>query len=183
MEQVKEQKIGILIKSAESLELLHTVDTVILDKTGTITKGKPKVTRIISDIDEKQLLKIAGSLEKNSEHPLSKAVIEKVQEQKIELLEVENFKSVSGRGVKGNIDKIEYIGGNISFIKENNIDTRNFEKESEKLLAMGETVLYFADNKKIIGIIAVADQVKEQSVQAIEELKKRNIDVIMVTRR
>ena len=91
---------GILIKSAESLELLHLVDTVVLDKTGTITEGKPKVTDIISNIEEKELLKIAGSLEKNSEHPLAEAIIEKTKDKKIELIECKEFTAVSGRGIK-----------------------------------------------------------------------------------
>lgn len=172
---------GILIKSAESLELLHLVDTVVLDKTGTVTVGKPKVTDIVSLIEEKELLKIAGSLEKNSEHPLAEAVIEKAKENQIELLEVKEFIAVSGRGVKSKINGIKYLGGNISFMKENNVDTTSIEEQSEKLLKQGKTVLYFAKANEIIGIIAVADTIKNTSEQAIQELKRRNIDVVMLT--
>ena len=116
---------GILIKSAESLELLHLVDTVVLDKTGTITEGKPKVTDIITTIEQKEFLKIAGSLEKSSEHPLAEAVIQKAKNEKVELVEVTNFEAISGRGVKGKIENQEYFGGNIAFMKENNINIKN----------------------------------------------------------
>lgn len=172
---------GILIKSAESLELLHLVDTVVLDKTGTITKGKPKVSDIISKIEEKELLKIAGSLEKNSEHPLAEAVLEKVKENKIDLIEVEEFIAVSGKGVKGKIAGKDYYGGNRAFLEENNINVDNISREVDKLLEQGKTVLYFANEKEVIGIIAVIDPIKESSYKAIQELKRRNIDVIMLT--
>lgn len=172
---------GILIKSAEALELLHLADTVVLDKTGTITEGKPKVTDIVSNIDEKELLKIAGSLEKGSEHPLAEAVVERAKEDKIEFVEINDFTSVSGRGVSGKINEIKYFAGNISFMKENNINTENVEDASQKFLKKGKTVLYFADESKIIGIIAVADTIKNASKQLVKELKSRNIKVVMLT--
>ena len=172
---------GILIKSAESLELLHLVDTVVLDKTGTVTVGKPKVTDIMSLIEEKELLKIAGSLEKNSEHPLAEAIIEKAKENQIQLLEVNDFEAISGRGVKAKINGIKYLGGNISFMNENNIDINLIEMQSKEFLKQGKTVLYFAKANEIMGIIAVADIIKNTSEQAIQELKRRNIDVVMLT--
>ena len=172
---------GILIKSAESLELLHKVDTVVLDKTGTITEGKPKVTDIVSNIEEKELLKIAGALEKNSEHPLAEAIMEKVKQEQIENLEINEFEAISGRGVKGKIEGVTYYGGNISFMKENNIDIAQVEEQSNKLLKQGKTVLYFAKGNNIIGMVAVADTIKKTSHQAIKELKKNNIEVVMLT--
>lgn len=172
---------GILIKSAESLELLHEIDTIVLDKTGTITEGIPKVTDIVSKIGEKELLKISGSLEKNSEHPLAEAITEKVKENKIKLLEVEEFISVPGRGVKGIIEERKYFGGNISFMEENNIDITQIKVQSSQFLKQGKTVLYFANENEIIGIIAVADTIKDDSHQAIQELKRKNIEVIMLT--
>ena len=172
---------GILVKSAESLELLHLVDTVVLDKTGTITEGKPRVTDIVSNLPEKELLKIAGALEKNSEHPLAEAVIEKVKEEKIELDEAQEFTSISSRGVKGKINGINYIGGNKAFMEENNIDISKVNEESGKLLNQGKTVLYFANEKDIIGMIAVADTIKDTSYKAIQELKKKNIKIAMIT--
>lgn len=172
---------GILIKSAESLELLHSVDTVVLDKTGTITEGKPRVTDIVSYIDENKLLKIAGILEKNSEHPLAEAIMEKVKERNIQLEDSKDFLSIPGRGIKANIDGNIYYAGNINLMKDNNIDTENILSKSDELSAEGKTVLYFADEKNIIGIIAVADTLKSTSYQAIQELKKRNIEVVMIT--
>lgn len=162
---------------------MHLVDTVVLDKTGTITKGKPGVTDIITKMNKKEFLKIAGSIEKYSEHPLAEAVMQKVENEKIELIDAEEFASVSGRGVKAKIGYTEYFGGNISFMRENNIDTSDVDKQCDELLNKGKTVLYFADRKNVIGIIAVADYVKEKSFDAIKELKDRNIDVIMITRR
>ncbi len=170
---------GILIKSAESLELLHLIDTVVLDKTGTITQGKPEVTDIISLIDEKELLTIASSLEKESEHPLAEAVIQKAEN--TEKLKVENFKTIPGRGVKGTIKEINYFGGNIQLMKENNIHIGYITNQTNKLEEQGKTILYFSNNKEVIGIIAVADTIKETSYQAIKELKNRNIDIVMLT--
>lgn len=172
---------GILIKSAESLELLHLIDTVVLDKTGTITEGKPKVTNIITSIDEQELLKIAGSLEKNSEHPLAEAIIQKVEEEHIELADIKDFVAVSGRGVKGKINGKEYFGGNIAFMQENNIDVSNIISQKNELLKEGKTVLYFANKDIVIGMIAVADTIKNTSYQAIQELKRKNIEVVMIT--
>lgn len=172
---------GILIKSAESLELLHLVDTVVLDKTGTITEGKPKVTDIVSMIEEKELLKIAGSMEKNSEHPLADAIMEKVREAQGELADVQDFISITGRGVKGKIDSTEYFAGNINLMKENGINTDKIESKAQEFLKQGKTVIYFANKSDIIGIIAIADTIKSTSKQAIEELKKRNIEAVMIT--
>lgn len=172
---------GMLIKNAESLELLHSVDTIVLDKTGTITKGKPKVTDIISNIEEKELLQIAGSLEKKSEHPLSEAILEKINQENIELLEAKEFISIPGRGVKAKIEDKMYLAGNISFMKENNIQLEQNEEKANKFLEQGKTVLYFASKDKIIGIIAVADVIKEDSKKAIEELNNKNIEIIMIT--
>ena len=172
---------GILIKSAESLELLHLVDTVVLDKTGTITEGKPKVTDIITTLKEQELLKIAGSLEKNSEHPLAEAILQKAKEESIELFEIKEFVAVSGRGVKGNIEGENYIGGNLAFMKENNIDINTITLQSEQLLKQGKTVLYFSNENDVIGMVAVADTIKPTSYQAIEELKEKKLEVVMLT--
>lgn len=172
---------GIIIKSGESLELLHLVDTVVLDKTGTITNGEPKVTDVISVIKDDKLLQIAGSLEKNSEHPLSEAILEIVKEKNIELKKVNEFKAIFGRGIEGKIDGKKYYGGNLYFIKENNIEIKEFNNKIQSLQKEGKTCLYFANENEIIGIIAVADPIKETSIKAIQELKKNNLDVIMLT--
>lgn len=112
---------------------------------------------------------------------MAEAIIEKVNKEQIEILDVEEFMSVSGRGVKGKIEGEEYFSGNIAFMKENNIDIRDAEKQSKKLLNEGKTVLYFANEKEIIGAIAVADVIKDTSAFAIENLKKRNIKAFMIT--
>ena len=174
---------GILIKSAESLEILYNVNTVVLDKTGTITKGIPKVTDVISKVEEKELLKIAGSLEKHSEHPLAEAIVKKVEQGKIDLKTVEEFESVLGRGIKGKIQGTKYIAGNISFMQENNISIDNIQIISSNFLRQGKTVIYFANETDIIGIMAIADTIKDTSLQAIKELKKKHIQIIMITRR
>lgn len=189
---------GILIKSAESLETLHLVDTVVLDKTGTITEGKPKVTDIeifaeAGSGDTKVLrnnfLQIAASLEKASEHPLAEAVVEKAKVENIEFGDVQNFTSVSGRGVKGTIEKTWYYAGNASFMQENGVDISVAEKKASRFASQGKTVLYFAAEfvsiagiqKVLIGIIATMDTVKDSSFKAIEALKKKNIDIVMLT--
>ena len=169
---------GILIKSAESLELLHSINTVVLDKTGTITEGKPKVTDIITELKENDFLQIAGSLEQNSEHPLADAIIERTNELKISLLPVTNFNSIPGRGIKGNINNITYLSGNLEFMKENKI---TISAKAEHLANQGKTLLYFAKGTQLIGIIAVSDTIKSESKTAIEELKKEHINVIMLT--
>lgn len=170
---------GILIKSAVSLETANKIKTVILDKTGTITKGKPQVTDVISYIDEDEFLKIALSLENNSEHPLSRAVVEYCKAKSISILETYNFKSLTGSGISGEINGVKYYGGNLRFIKSIGI---NFESNFlTKLYDSGKTPLFFADNNRIIGIIAVADTIKETSKDAISKLNAMGIETIMLT--
>lgn len=172
---------GILIKSAESLEQLHMIDTIVLDKTGTITEGKPKVTDVITNIDKNNFLKIASSLEKKSEHLFAQAILENANNNNIKTSEVEDFKAILGKGIKGKIDKEYYFGGNIIFMQENNINISEYEKRSNELLSQGKTVLYFANEENAIGIIAISDTIKSTSYQAINSLKEKNIDVVMLT--
>ena len=196
---------GILIKSAESLELLHKIDTIVLDKTGTITEGKPKVVSIVTNQDiineemskkskikvvsniknnetiQDNLLKIAGSIESSSEHPLAEAIVEKAKEHNIIFEKVTDFTAVSGRGVKGKIDNIEYFGGNLAFMNENNIDVSDVLSKSEELSQNGQTILYFAKGRNFIGLIGVADIIKETSSYAIRELQNKNLNVVMLT--
>lgn len=174
---------GILIKSAEALETAHKINTVVLDKTGTITQGKPQVTDIVPNdgITEKNLLAIAASIEKPSEHPLSEAVLKKAEEMGIIIKEAGQFESVSGRGIKARIDGKNYTAGSLLFMKENNVDSGNFEKYAEKFAGEGKTPLYFAVNKKLLGIIAAADTVKPTSYEAIEKFKSMGIDIVMLT--
>ncbi|MEI3551971.1 MAG: heavy metal translocating P-type ATPase [Acutalibacteraceae bacterium] len=173
---------GILIKSAEALEVAHSVKTVVLDKTGTITEGKPKVTDIVPSeyISEQELLSVAASMEKPSEHPLADAIVAYAQEKKVSFLPTEHFKAVSGQGITASMNGTEYYAGNISFISQY-VDVGSFEELSNTFADQGKTPLYFADSNHILGVIAVADVVKPTSAEAISQLKDMHIDVVMLT--
>lgn len=173
---------GILIKSAEALEIAHHVQTVVMDKTGTITEGKPVVTDIITNgMDEAKLLKIAASAEKGSEHPLADAIVEEAKKRNMDLYTVEQFQAIPGQGLESIIDNKRYYLGNIRLIDEKNIKTNNFEEMGTKLAEEGKTPLYFADENEVLGIIAVADVVKPTSKKAIREFESMGIEVVMLT--
>ena len=174
---------GILIKSAESLEITHSVHTVILDKTGTITEGRPSVTDVIvnGDFTENQLIQIASSIEKKSEHPLATAIVNEGHVREIELLEIKDFNSVQGKGIEANIDSEKYFAGNQKLMEDKNIDISTVVKKAEELAENGKTPLFFAKENILIGIIAVADTIKPTSLQAIKEFEKIGIEVIMMT--
>jgi Cu+-exporting ATPase len=174
---------GILIKSAEALETAHSVNTVVLDKTGTITEGKPQVTDVIpgSTLSEEELLTIGASLEKPSEHPLAEAIVNKGLEDKVEFEQVHDFLAVPGKGVQGTIGEQVYLAGNLSFMRDNQIDLGELETTADRLAEQGKTPMYFASKKEVLGIIAVADVVKPTSKQAIQDLTKLGIDVVMLT--
>ena len=173
---------GILIKSAEALEVAHSVKTVVLDKTGTITEGKPKVTDVVPSeyISEQELLSVAASMEKPSEHPLADAIVAYAQEKKVGFLPTEHFKAVSGQGITASMNGTEYYAGNISFISQY-VNVGSFEELSNTFADQGKTPLYFADSNHILGVIAVADVVKPTSAEAISQLKDMHIDVVMLT--
>lgn len=173
---------GILIKSGEALEVTHSIQSVVLDKTGTITQGTPKVTDIQTfGVDKQELLKIAGALEKKSEHPLAEAVLEQVKEEKLTLQEVQEFQAVPGKGIQGKIQGIQYYAGNLKFMEEQKMDISKVQTQVERLAEEGKTPLIFAKEQQILGILAAADLVKPTSAQAIRELKKLGIQVIMLT--
>ena len=173
---------GILIKSGEALEVTHSIQSVVLDKTGTITQGTPEVTDIQAfGMEKQELLKIAGALEKKSEHPLAEAVLKKAEEEGILLPEVQEFQAVPGKGIQGKIQGIQYYAGNLKFMEERQIDTSKVEKQVERLAEEGKTPLIFATEEQVLGILAAADLVKPTSAQAIRELKKLGIQVIMLT--
>ncbi|WP_419023828.1 heavy metal translocating P-type ATPase [Emergencia sp.] len=173
---------GILIKSGEALETAHSVDTVVMDKTGTITEGKPKVTDVINfDIDEKKLIEIAAGLESGSEHPLAEAVMEHAGVKGIRPAEAENFEAVFGRGIKASIGGKAYLAGNAALMGEAGIDTGSIQKTLDDLADQGKTPLIFARADKVIGVIAVADVEKVSSREAIEAFADMKIDVVMLT--
>ena len=173
---------GILIKSGEALETAHAIDTVVLDKTGTLTEGKPFVTDILTcGVDEKFLLEIATALESKSEHPLAEAVVKYSSDKKVSPRIAENFQAVFGKGVRAKIDGVEYIAGNENFLTECGFDLKNIREKISALASEGKTPIIFADDKKILGIIAAADVEKKTSAQAIKEFKNLGVNVIMLT--
>ena len=173
---------GILVKSAEALETAHTIQTVVLDKTGTITEGKPKVTDIVPlGIPEGELLQLAASIESPSEHPLAEAIVAKASEAGLALKNVSDFNAVSGRGILASIEGRLLAAGNLAFMQERGIDTAVLNAASNAFAESGKTPLYFADEARLLGVIAVADVVKPTSRQAIEEFKAMGIDVVMLT--
>jgi len=171
---------GILFKTAESLEVCGKTDIVCLDKTGTVTQGNPSVTDIISDNKEK-LLKFAYSIERKSEHPLSKAIINYCEENNIEPLEISNVKAVAGNGLFGNINGINIYGGNEKYIREFAVIPDEYIAEAEKLSKQGKTPLYFACANDFLGMIAVADVIKETSAHAVSKLSNMGVSVVMIT--
>lgn len=173
---------GILIKSGEALETAHSVDTVVMDKTGTITEGKPKVTDVINfDIDEKKLIEIAAGLESGSEHPLAEAIMEHAGTNGIRPAEAENFEAVFGRGIKASIGGKAHLAGNAALMGEAGIDVGAVQKQLDDLADQGKTPLIFAEGNKVIGVIAVADVEKTSSREAIEAFADMKIDVVMLT--
>ena len=176
---------GILIKSADALETTHSIDTVVLDKTGTVTEGKPVVTDILAfDIDENEFLKLAAGVESASEHPLAEAIVEKAKEKNLEIVSPTEFQAISGRGIVASVSGSKIIAGNEQAIKEQYGNSENFTevfKKGNELAAQGKTPMYFTKDGKLLGIIAVADTIKKDSKEAIQALKNRNIDVVLLT--
>lgn len=174
---------GILIKSAESLEIAHEINTVVLDKTGTITEGKPKVTDcfLAQGISEKEFLRKAASLENSSEHPLAEAITEYAKKKAVKLETVNDFSAEAGQGICGTLNGEKILAGNLKMMKANGIFLGDFEEKAEFASEQGKTALYFACDGKIMGLICVADVIKASSAKAIEEFEKMGIEVIMLT--
>ena len=183
----KAAEFGILIKSAESLEQLHSIDTIVLDKTGTITTGHPAVTDIIPSngkISHREFLQLAAAMESGSEHPLAVAVLKKAQESTIKFDPADNFEAYPGKGVSGFIGGRKYFAGNMAFITENGIDFVDSDHQKsilDKLAAEGKTPLIFASENSILGIIAVADRIKDSSRTAIKQLQDMKCNIVMLT--
>ena len=177
---------GILIKSGDALETAHQIDTVVLDKTGTITQGKPVVTDIIcaagKNADKTQLLQIAGSLEKGSEHPLAEAIVNYCETNSIALEKVTDFNALFGKGIEGTVSGTHYYAGNEKMMEEKGISLSTEQKNQIRELAkQGRTPLLFADEKQFLGIVAVADVVKPTSKEAVQKFRDYGIHVIMLT--
>ncbi len=173
---------GILIKSGQALETAHNINTVVLDKTGTITEGKPVVTDVYTVFaDAKDFMAIAAALEQSSEHPLAEAVMHYADEQNIKAAASQQFLSLPGKGVQAVIGGKSYCAGNRRLMKEKNIDITAWETTLEQLADAGKTPLLFADDQQIIGVIGAADVVKPTSRQAIRQLKEMGVQVVMLT--
>lgn len=174
---------GILIKGGEALEITHKINTIVFDKTGTITEGKPVVTDIVvaNNINEDELLKIAASAEKSSEHPLGEAIVKSCEEKNLGFYKIDKFMAIPGHGIEVEINNSDVLLGNIKLMKDKNIHIENLEDKSDKLASEGKTPMYIAIDNKIAGIIAVADVVKENSAKAIKKLHNMGIEVAMIT--
>lgn len=174
-------KHGILFKTAQSLEETGKVLIAALDKTGTITNGKPRVTDLAAVDNEAEMLKIAVSLEGKSEHPLAKAVVEIGRERNVLPYEISDFKAVPGNGLTGRIDNVEVAGGNLDFIRKRADIPAELLKQAEALAEEGKTPLFFSRDKRLMGFIAVSDVIREDAVSAIRELREMGVHVIMLT--
>jgi len=172
-------KKGILIRKGEAIQTMKEIKTIVFDKTGTITKGKPEVRDIYPVNKEKEILKIAGSLERNSEHPLARAIVEKANLSRYE--SVKSFKIIRGRGVTGKIGRANIVIGNSDLMKTSKISMKGFEKKIAEFEENAQTTMIVSRDKKIIGIIGVADQVKEDSAIAIKRLNRMGYRTIMIT--
>ena len=174
---------GILIKSGEALETAHKIKTVVLDKTGTITKGKPVLTdlKVYSNFDENEILQLAASAENNSEHPLAEAIVNGAKEKNVEFKQYDKFRAMPGYGIRATIDEKEIQIGNRKLMASRKISTEAAEKDYEILSNEGKTPMFISVNNELAGLIAVADVVKETSKEAVEKMHKLGLKVIMLT--
>ena len=174
---------GVLIKSGEALETTHNLDTIVFDKTGTLTEGKPIVTDILVTplITKENLLYYAASGETGSEHPLGEAIVQKSKEENMTLAKPDHFEAIPGHGIRVEIEGKDMYSGNRKLMQEQKIDLSSMEKESDRLADEGKTPMYLSVDGELAGIIAVADTLKENSMKAVKELRRRGVEVIMIT--
>lgn len=174
---------GVLIKNAEALEMMEKIDTLVVDKTGTLTEGKPKLVSVIvqNEWDENRIVSLAASLERSSEHPLASAVVNAAQERGVPLCEAETFESISGKGVVGKVEGLEIALGNIKLMEELGIEMGTLSAVADNLRREGESVIFLAIDNMLAGILGVADPIKETTVQAIQDLHEEGITVVMLT--
>ncbi len=179
----KAAEYGILFKGGEALERAHQVETIILDKTGTITEGNPVVTDVIvaKGVDRNELLQLSASAEKGSEHPLADAIVKRTEDENISLKKISNFMALPGRGLEAHIDGDKVFVGNTKLMEEKAVSVIELESDFENLAQEGKTPVYISINERLSGIIGVADIIKPGSAKAIAELKKMGLDVIMIT--
>ncbi|MGM9916038.1 heavy metal translocating P-type ATPase [Anaerotignum sp.] len=174
---------GILVKSAESLEVAHKIDTVVLDKTGTLTEGHPVVTDILPapGVLRNPFLRMAASLETLSEHPLAEAVVSYAKEKEISLNDAENLSATAGQGIEADVGGKHILGGNLKMMEERGIDLKGFAEKAETLAEEGKTPLFFAEGEKLLGVLGLADTLKPTSKNAVDAFHQMGIDVVMLT--
>ncbi len=174
---------GVLFKNAEAIEVLRDVDTLVVDKTGTLTEGKPKLVTVapIAGVNERELLRFAASLERGSEHPLAAAIASGAQERGVEVVNTQSFESITGKGVKGQVDGHAVALGNRSLLDDLGIDPRELAGQAEKFRADGQTVMFVAIDGKAAGLVGVADPIKESTPEAIKQLHGERIRIVMMT--
>ncbi|KTF20382.1 ATPase [Streptococcus gordonii] len=174
---------GILIKSGQALEAAYQLDTIVLDKTGTITVGKPSLTDLLPlcDLNRPDLLQLIASAEQHSEHPLAQAILEAAEEEELNLLPVSHFEAIVGRGLAAQVEGRRLLVGNESLMKENNIDSSAFQEQLLELSQKGKTAMFVAIDGQLVGILAVADEMKSSSLKAVQELQSMGLEVIMLT--
>jgi Cu+-exporting ATPase len=174
---------GILVRNAEALEMMEKVDTLIVDKTGTLTEGKPTLSTMVAaeGFDQTQLLQAVASLEQGSEHPLAAAILTAAKEKKVALLPVTDFQSLTGKGVSGTIQGKSVAAGNTALMRDIGASLQSIDQQAEVLRQQGQTVMFVASDGRLVGLVGVADPIKESTAQAIEELKREGLKVVMVT--
>jgi len=174
---------GVLFRNAEAIEILRDVDTLVVDKTGTLTEGKPKLVAVLpcSAVDETTLLRAAASLERGSEHPLAAAIVAGAAERAIELTTVTAFESITGKGVRGEIDGRRVALGNQSLMTELDLSTGALQTQAEELHRLGQTVVFVVLDNEIAGLLSVADPIKASTAEAIKQLHKEGIRIVMLT--
>jgi Cu+-exporting ATPase len=175
--------VGVLIKNAEALEVMEKIDTLIVDKTGTLTEGKPRLTSLVTvdGMSESELLRLAASIERGSEHPLAAAIVAGAQKKDLTLSEAQDFQSITGKGVVGRIDNRQVVLGNTKLFEQLNIEAGALIERAESLRREGETVMFIAIDGRLSGLIGVADPIKESSAEAIKALHEEGISIVMVT--
>jgi Cu+-exporting ATPase len=174
---------GILIRGAEALETAHQLNTIVLDKTGTLTKGEPSVTDIIEGerFSRKEILTLAASAEKGSEHPLGEAIVNKAKEENLSLLDPRDFQTIAGHGIEATIDSRRVLLGNLRLMEERKVFLNGLSEKAEHFSGEGKTPMFLAVDGEAAGIIAVADTLKENSREAVESLHRMGLEVVMLT--
>ena len=174
---------GVLFRNAEAIETLQKIDTLVVDKTGTLTEGKPRVvaTQAAPGQDEKSLLSLAAAVEGNSEHPVAAAIVKAAREQKVTIPGATAFTSVTGKGVRATVEQRQISVGNPAMMTDQNVDWQSFEAKADELRRLGQTVVFVASDRQMVGLIGVADPIKESSQEALNGLRKDGIKVVMLT--